>query len=127
MAVTVVAGIVAIIVAVRWAGGPERAFMTAILRPEVIGCTLTEAELDAVTGYRRNRRATVKARPPGTSRRRERHLIRAARDLGHDLAVADGETSPAVEHSRAEIACLHGRVADRYHPADPCQRAPPRT
>ncbi|WP_046772577.1 hypothetical protein [Jiangella alkaliphila] len=87
--------------------------MTAILRPEVTGGTLTEAELDAVAGYRRNRRAAVKARPSGTSRRREQHLIRATRDLGHDLAVAGGETSPAVEHSRAEIARLRGRVADR--------------
>lgn len=113
LAATVVAGIVAIIVAIRWAGGPERAFMTAILRPEVTGGTLTEAELDAVTGYRGNRRAAVRARPSGTSRRRERHVIRAARDLGHDLAAANGETSPSVAHSRAEIARLRGGMGGR--------------
>jgi protease PrsW len=95
--------IVAILVAVRWAGRREREFMHDIMAPEAATGTITEAELAALTGHRRERGAAVKARPDGVSRRREKHVLRAARDLAEDLARGD-ET--AITHSREEIARL---------------------
>ena len=67
--------------------------------------TITAAELEALTGHRHERRAAVKTRADGVCRRREKHVLRAARDLAEDLARGD-ET--AIQHSRAEIARLRG-------------------
>ena len=105
---TMVFCLVILRVAIRWAGRRERVFMHDIMAPEVEAGTITPAELEALTGHRRERRTAVKARPSGVSRRREKHVLRAARDLAEDLAEAGGETTPAVEHSRAEIARLRG-------------------
>ncbi|WP_198664039.1 PrsW family intramembrane metalloprotease [Jiangella endophytica] len=111
MAATVIFSLVALAVAIRWAGRRERVYLAAILRPEVSDGVLTEAEFAAATGYRRQRRAALRQRPRGTGRRAEKHVVRAARDLGHDLAAAGGETSAAVAHSRAEIVRLRGAAA----------------
>lgn len=97
--------IVAILIAIRWAGRRERDFMHDIMAPEVAEGTITEAELEALTGYRHERRAAVKTRADGVSRRREKHVLRAARDLAEDLARGD---EAAIKHSRAEIARLRG-------------------
>ena len=83
--------LVALRFAIRWAGRREREFMGDIMAPEVSDGTLTAAELDALTG-----RGKVRGR-------RERHIVRAARDLTKDLAAGD---EAAVAHSRAEIARL---------------------
>ena len=89
--------LVALRFAIRWAGGRERHFMEDIMAPEVSAETITPAELAALTGHGKVRG------------RRERHIVRAARDLAKDLAEGD---DAAVAHSRAEIARLRG-VGDR--------------
>jgi len=103
---TTVFSLLALLVAIRWAGGRERMFMREIMAPEVDAGTISEAELDALAGDRKARRAAVKTRAKGVSRRREKHVLRAARDLAADLAVAGGEDTPPVEYSRSEIARL---------------------
>ena len=62
------------------------------------------AELDALTGHRKDKRAALKAQ--NVSRRREKHVLRAARDLAEDLAASGGADTPEVAHSRAEISRL---------------------
>jgi RsiW-degrading membrane proteinase PrsW (M82 family) len=101
---TIVFSLVALYVAIRWAGKGERAIMRDILAPEVAAGTLTELELHALTGHRKERRRALKA----GGRRREKHVLEAARDLAQDLSAGDGEDTPAVMHSRAEIARLRG-------------------
>ncbi|MGD9531113.1 MAG: protease PrsW, partial [Pseudonocardia sp.] len=81
----------------------------AVLQPEVTAGTITAAELDALAGQRRDRHAAVRGRAPGISSRREKHILQAARDLAHDLCESGGADSPAVAHSRAEIARLRRR------------------
>ena len=103
---TTLLSLLALLVAIRWAGGRERMFMREIMAPEVDAGTISEAELDALAGDRKARRAAVKTRAKGVSRRREKHVLRAARDLAADLAVAGGEDTPPVEYSRSEIARL---------------------
>ena len=98
--------LVALRVAIRWAGGREREFMRDIMTPEVANGTISSAELDALTGHRKDKRAALKRRPENVSRRREKHVLRAARDLAEDLAVSGGTDTPEVEHSRAEIKRL---------------------
>jgi RsiW-degrading membrane proteinase PrsW (M82 family) len=100
---TTVFSIVAILAAVRYAGGRERHFMHDIMAPEVTLGTITDAEFEALTGHRRQQRSAFRARGAGISRHREKHILRAARDLAEDLARGD---AAAIEHSRAELARL---------------------
>lgn len=102
--------IYALFLALRWGSYRERGYLRDVLAPEVANGTITDLELTALTGDRSNRRkdrkAAVKGREDGMSKRREKHVIAGARDLAHDLVDSRGADSPAVEHSRAEIARL---------------------
>lgn len=107
MILTTVVAVVLLFVALRLGGGRERRFMRDVLAPELTNGTITEPELHAVTGHRRDRRAALRRSSRGkTSRHREKHLLRAIRDLAQDLSRSGGDDSPDVEHSRAEIARL---------------------
>ena len=106
--------LVALRVAIRWAGGREREFMRDIMTPEVVNGTISSAELDALTGHRKDKRTALKRRPENVSRRREKHVLRAVRDLAEDLAASGGTDTPEVEHSRAEIERL--RATGRNEP-----------
>ncbi|WP_116451173.1 PrsW family intramembrane metalloprotease [Blastococcus litoris] len=101
-----VASVVILFAALRWARDREHGWMRDILAPEVTNGTITEDELVAVAGRRHDRKAAVRHRPEGMGRHREKHVLRAARDLAQDLARADGDDSPAVLHARAEIGRL---------------------
>jgi hypothetical protein len=105
---TTIFSLVALGLAIRWAGGRERDFMRDIMAPEVASGTITDAELEALTGHRDEKRKALRSRSDGVSRRREKHLLRAARDLAADLAEAEGDDTPEVQHSRSEIARLRG-------------------
>ena len=98
--------------AIRWAGAREREFMHDILAPEVENGTITQAEHDALVGHREERKAAVKSREDGMSRRREKHVLRAARDLVQELARAGGRETPEVAHARAEVVRLRGGAPD---------------
>jgi RsiW-degrading membrane proteinase PrsW (M82 family) len=117
MAAITVASLIMLTVAIRWGAHNERGFMRAILEPEVANGTLTTFELTAVAGdrgdRRRDKRAALRNRAAGVSRRREKHILAAARDLAHDLAAAvssdEGDNTTAVQRSRDEIRRLRGR------------------
>jgi RsiW-degrading membrane proteinase PrsW (M82 family) len=107
LAVTV-GSVMILLVAIRWAGRRERRYMRDIMAPEVAAGTITEAELAALTGDRQDERVAIRSRRRGITRRREKHVLRAVRDLASDLAEAGGEDTPHVLHARAEIARLRG-------------------
>ena len=94
--VTTISSLLVLRVAIRWAGAREREFMHDILAPEVKNGTITQVEHDALVGHRKERKAAGK------------HVVRAARDLVQELARAGGQSTPEVEHARAEIARLRG-------------------
>lgn len=107
MIVTTIVAVVLLFVALRLGGGRERSFLRAVLVPELRNGTITEPELHAVTGHRRERRAALRRATRGrTSRHREKHVLHAIRDLAEDLSRSGGEDSSDVEHSRTEIARL---------------------
>jgi hypothetical protein len=76
------------------------------MTPEVANGTISAPELDALTGHRQDKRIALRSRPENVSRHREKHVLRAARDLAEDLAASGGADTPEVEHSRAEIKRL---------------------
>ncbi|RMI13815.1 PrsW family intramembrane metalloprotease [Cellulomonas triticagri] len=107
------ASVAILLLALRWGAHRERGYLHDVLAPEVEAGVLTDVELQALVGERshrrRDRRAAVRARAEGVSRRREKHVLAAALDLAHDLSDSDGQVSPAVKHSRAEIDRLRHR------------------
>jgi hypothetical protein len=105
--------VVMLLIAIRWAGRRERQYMRDIMAPEVASGTITEAELVALTGHRDDERSAIGSRTKGVSRRREKHVLQAARDLAADLAEGVGEDTPDVLHARAEIARLRADPATR--------------
>ena len=110
MVLITVASIVILFVALRWGSHRERGYLRDVLAPEVHDGVLTELELQALTGERKHRRrdrkAAVKGRAEGVSRRREKHVLAAALDLAHDLSESPAGDSASVQHSRAEITRL---------------------
>ena len=105
---TIISSLVLLRMAIRWAGGREREFMHDILAPEVENGTITQAEHDALVGHRKDRKQAVETRGGDMSGRREKHVLRAVRDLVGELAKAGGRETPDVAHARAEIARLRG-------------------
>lgn len=103
-----VASIVILFGAIRWASTRERGYLAAILAPEILDGTVTPEEATALTGPHRQHRQTLRAaaaaEPHPLSKRQERHVLLAVRDLAHDLAEADGDESPNVTHARSEVA-----------------------
>jgi RsiW-degrading membrane proteinase PrsW (M82 family) len=93
-----VGSVLMLLVAIRWAGWRERQYLHDIMAPEATAGTITEAELNALPDRKASRGG-----------RREKHVLRAARDLAADLAEAGGEDTPDVLHARAEVARLRGR------------------
>ncbi|MGY1745515.1 PrsW family intramembrane metalloprotease [Blastococcus sp. SYSU D00695] len=106
MVTLTVASVLILFTALRWARDREHGWMHDILAPEVTNGTITSDELAAVAGRRHDRKTAVRQRDEGISRHREKHLLRATRDLAQDLARAHGDDSPEVQHSRAEIIRL---------------------
>jgi hypothetical protein len=59
--------------------------------------------LDAVSGLRKDRK---RYRKQLHSRRKSRHLVEAANDLAHEIALSGGAETPRVAHARAELLRL---------------------
>jgi hypothetical protein len=62
--------------------------------------------LDAVSGLRKDRK---KYRKHLHSRRKANHRLEAASDLAQEIARANGEESPGVVHTRAELLRLYSK------------------
>ncbi|WP_231123467.1 PrsW family intramembrane metalloprotease [Nocardioides sambongensis] len=110
--ITVVSFVV-LFAALRWGAYRERGWLYDVLAPEVANGTIAESEFTALTGTpsrrRKDRRAAIKGRADGVSRRREKHILTASLDLAHDLSESRGAETPEVAHSRAEIQRLRTR------------------
>ena len=73
--------------------------------------TLRPEELEALCTPKRERKRFIRAGKGRTNHHAAKHVLRAALDLGHELAAAGGNDSPGVARERAEIARLRGKVA----------------
>src|SRR6476619_5701093 len=81
----------------------ERALRSDVLAPEVELVVVTTAELAAITGNRKARRAFRTRFVARTSRRRSRYIIDAALDLAQALARSRGTETDGVRFARAEM------------------------
>jgi hypothetical protein len=81
----------------------ERALRIDVLAPEVELGVVTTAELAAISGKRKARRAFRTRFGTRTSRRRSRYIIDAALDPAEELARSRGTETDGVRFARAEV------------------------
>ena len=98
-----VLAVVVVIAVFRLTVRAERDTMRAVMAPEAAAGTITDAELDALAGGRRQRRAH---RGHAGNRRVARHRLAAAKDLANEIARAGGAESDRVLFARDELARL---------------------
>ncbi|KQP26848.1 PrsW family intramembrane metalloprotease [Aeromicrobium sp. Leaf272] len=80
----------------------ERRAMRDVLAPEVADGTMTDDELDAVSGAWKQRRRFRRAGGI-KDRRRRGHRLEAAHDLADELGAARGEETDRVRFARSEL------------------------
>jgi RsiW-degrading membrane proteinase PrsW (M82 family) len=97
--------LIALFYVMRHAASQERAWTRDLLEPELEAGVVDPGLLAAVSGLRKDRK---RYRKQLHSRRRSRHMIEAANDLAHEIAVADGAETNRVAHARAELLRLRG-------------------
>ena len=88
----------------------ERDFVRDVMAPEQARNVITPAELDAMAGNRKARKAYRKAARKGQERKRARYVLNAAYALGDELAAARGADIDRVRFARAEVARIRAGV-----------------
>lgn len=86
--------------------GVERAYMRAVLAPEVEAGTITAEEAEALAGDRKARKAY---RQVAQDRDRRRLVLLAAHDLADELGSANGAETHRVSFARGELARIRSR------------------
>jgi RsiW-degrading membrane proteinase PrsW (M82 family) len=81
----------------------ERRWMRAVLEPEVALGVLSDADIDAVVGSRKQRKAYVKAGDGRHAHVRAKRVLHAAGDLAAQLAEDGGADTEQVRFARAEV------------------------
>jgi hypothetical protein len=82
----------------------ERDFVRDVMAPEQARNVITGAELDAIAGNRKVRKAYRKASHGRRERKRARYVLNAAYSLADELAAARGADTDRVRFARAEVA-----------------------
>jgi protease PrsW len=92
----------------------ERDFVRDVMAPEEARNVITAAELDAMTGDRKARKAYRKSGRKAGGKRRERkrarYVLNAAYALADELAVARGADTDRVRFARSEVARIRAGV-----------------
>jgi hypothetical protein len=88
----------------------ERDIVRDVMAPEQARNVITSAELGAIAGNRKDRKAYRKAARKGHERKRARYVLNAAYALGDELAAARGADTDRVRFARAEVARIRAGV-----------------
>jgi hypothetical protein len=100
-------GLILIFVAVyKMSVAAERNWMHELMEPEVALGVITENELAALSGTRKQRKAYIKSAKGHRNHRTAKHVIDAATDLGLQIARDRDADTPAITHARSEVARL---------------------
>ena len=100
-AVVIAVKIVIVIRVFKMTVPAERAYMRAVIAPEVAAGTVTEEEAATLAGDRKARKAYHQSKK---DRHRRRDILLAAHDLANELAAANGEDTSRVRFARQELA-----------------------
>ncbi len=86
----------------------ERRWMRELMEPEVAAGALTQADVDALVGSRKERKAYVKANEGHKGHSHAKHVLHAASDLATQIARDGGADSDRVRFARAELLRVKG-------------------
>ncbi len=92
----------------------EQDFVRAVMAPEEARNVITTAELDAMAGNRKARKAYRKAARKRHERKRARYVLNAAYALAGELAAARGADTDRVRFARSEIARIRAGVPSHW-------------
>jgi protease PrsW len=92
----------------------ERDFVRDVMTPEQARNVITAAELDAMAGNRKARKAYRKASRKHRERKRTRYVLNAAYDLADELAAARGADTDRVRFARAEVGRIRAGVPSSW-------------
>lgn len=92
----------------------EREFVRDVMTPEQARNVITAAELDAMAGNRKARKAYRKASRQHRERKRTRYVLNAAYDLADELAAARGADTDRVRFARAEVGRIRAGVPSSW-------------
>lgn len=88
----------------------EREYLRHVMAPEVANGVITDAELEAMCGDRKARRAFRKAPDTHHERKRAGFVLEAAGDLADELAGSRGTDTGRVEFARSEVRRIRAGV-----------------
>ncbi|GLZ48873.1 hypothetical protein Acsp06_50580 [Actinomycetospora sp. NBRC 106375] len=108
LVLTTVVAVVVLFWAIRVGGRRESEFMRAILAPEQARGTISDVELEAAAGHRRERRTFLRSAGDRATRRRRKHILHAIGDLAEDLSRSGGHDDEEVQHARSELHRIRG-------------------
>jgi RsiW-degrading membrane proteinase PrsW (M82 family) len=92
----------------------ERDFVRDVMAPEEARNVITAAELDAMAGDRKARKAYRKANRKRHDRRRARYVLNAAYALAEELAAARGADTDRVRFARSEVARIRAGIPSQW-------------
>jgi protease PrsW len=92
----------------------ERDFVRDVMAPEQARNVITAAELDAMAGNRKARKAYLKANRNRRERRRARYVLNAAYALAGELAAARGADTDRVRFARSEVARIRAGIPSQW-------------
>ena len=88
----------------------ERDFVRDVMTPEEARNVITAAELNALAGNRKTRKAYRKASRNRRERKHNRYVLNAAYDLAEELAAARGADTDRVRFARAEVGRIRAGI-----------------
>ncbi|MEZ4500048.1 MAG: hypothetical protein R2839_08165 [Thermomicrobiales bacterium] len=80
------------------------------MAPEVAQGTITEAELTALSGIRKDRKHYEKSAQGYRDQKSPELVLEAATDLAEALAESGGYNTPEAEFARAEVVRVRGQA-----------------
>ncbi|MGB6206941.1 PrsW family glutamic-type intramembrane protease, partial [Mycobacterium sp.] len=92
----------------------EQGFVRDVMAPEEARNVITAAELDAMAGNRKARKAYRKASRKGRERKRARYVLNAAYALAAELAAARGADTDRVQFARSEVARIRAGTTSQW-------------
>ena len=103
---TVIAGTLGIVLVWRFADRRQRTWIATLLAPDAEAGTITAAELDALTGRRKDRKRYLKGirhRDGRGAARHARHILDAETELAARIAATDEPGGRDAQDARAEL------------------------
>jgi hypothetical protein len=96
----------------------EQDFVRDVMAPEQARNVITAADLDAMAGNRKARKAyrkgSRKARHKRSERKRARYVLNAAYALAEELAAARGADTDRVRFARSEVARIRAGIPSQW-------------